>query len=90
MDSPTIKNESQSNLNVLHGACLSTEDVEQIKLLVYEFCTKALLPYVEREISQLSDYVQNKRTSLSLLSATKRWFTPSKIGPNNMGVSTLM
>lgn len=67
--------------HVFHGVCLTTEDVEQIKLLVYEFCTRALLPYVEKQIKLLTDFVANKKgVSKSLFSATKRWFAPNKPG----------
>ncbi|KRT81734.1 hypothetical protein AMK59_5774 [Oryctes borbonicus] len=66
---------------VLHGACLSMEDVEQLKLLIHEFCIRALLPFVERQVSILNEYVANKKgVSRSLFSATKRWFTPHKPG----------
>lgn len=66
--------------------CLTTEDVEQIKLLIHEFCTRALLPHVERQIQNLTEIVSNKKgVSKSLFSATKRWFTPNKIGGNNNG-----
>lgn len=74
--------------SILHGACLTTEDVEQIKLLIHEFCTRALLPYVERQINILSDFVTNKKgVSRSLLSATKRWFTSK---PGTAAASTLL
>lgn len=60
---------------------MTTEDVEQIKLLIYEFCTRALLPYVEKQIKLLTDFVANKKgVSKSLFSATKRWFAPNKPG----------
>lgn len=72
--------------------CLTTEDVEQIKLLIHEFCTRALIPYVERQINILSDFVQNKKgVSRSLFSATKRWFSTSKPGSAGAtAVSTLL
>lgn len=78
--------ESQGSLgrnlvHTLHGGCLSTDDVEQVKLLISEFCIRALMPYVERQIQQLSEFVANKKgVSRSLFSATKRWFSPNKPG----------
>ncbi|GJQ66108.1 hypothetical protein Trydic_g5778 [Trypoxylus dichotomus] len=67
--------------SVFHGAWLSMEDVEQLKLLIHEFCIRALLPFVERQVSILNEYVANKKgVSRSLFSATKRWFTPHKPG----------
>lgn len=64
-----------------HGARLSTEDLEQIRLMMSEFCLKSLLPYVERQMSLLNDVISNKKgVSRSLFSATKRWFGTNKPG----------
>lgn len=66
---------------MVHGCCLSTNDVEEVKLFIHEFCTRALLPYVERQIQNISESVSNKKgVSRSLFSATKRWFSPNKPG----------
>lgn len=46
-----------TTLSVVHGACLTTDDIEQLKLLIHEFCLRSLLPYVEKQIQQLSDVV---------------------------------
>ncbi|XP_067001319.1 trafficking protein particle complex subunit 8 isoform X2 [Anabrus simplex] len=68
-----------------HGACLTTSDLDRLRGLVQDFCVKALLPYVERQIQQLSDLVSNKKgVSRSLLSATKRWFGTNKPGLPSM------
>lgn len=76
--------------NTLHGACLSTNDVEEVKMFVHEFCTHALLPYIEKQVQQLSDVVSNKKgVSRSLFSATKRWFAPNKPG-STLPVNNLM
>nr|CAH7769472.1 unnamed protein product [Callosobruchus chinensis] len=75
----------------VHGACLSTEDVEQVKLLVYEFCRSCLLPYIEKQITSLSDVISNKKgMSKSLFSATKRWFSPNKPGASTVAVNNLI
>lgn len=67
--------------NILHGAYLSMEDVEQLKLLIHEFCIRALLPFIERQVAGLNEYITTKKgVSRSLFSATKRWFTPHKPG----------
>lgn len=42
---------------ILHGACLTTNDVEQLKMLVNEFSLRSLLPYIEKQIQHLSDVV---------------------------------
>ncbi|KAF5273376.1 hypothetical protein FQR65_LT04668 [Abscondita terminalis] len=83
-DSQNIENSITFNNNKTHGACLTIEDVEQIKIFIHEFCTRALLPYVERQINLLTENVINKKgVSKSLFSATKRWFTSNKVGANN-------
>nr|CAD7454701.1 unnamed protein product [Timema tahoe] len=72
-------NHAQSSLQ--HGACLTTSDLEHLRTFVQEFCIKALLPYVENQIQQLSDLISNKKgVSRSLFSATKRWFGSNKPG----------
>lgn len=45
---------------VHHGGCLNANDLERLRTLVQEFCVKALLPFVERQIQQLSDIVCNQ------------------------------
>ncbi|KAJ8926890.1 hypothetical protein NQ314_020741 [Rhamnusium bicolor] len=74
-----------------HGNCLSTEDVEQVKLLIYEFTRSCLLPYIEKQIVILNDIVSNKKgMSKSLFSATKRWFSPNKPGASSVAVNNLI
>ncbi|KAJ8941445.1 hypothetical protein NQ318_016077 [Aromia moschata] len=76
---------------VQHGNCLSTDDVEQIKLLIYEFIKSCLLPYIEKQMSILNDIVSNKKgVSKSLFSATKRWFSPNKPGASSVAVNNLI
>lgn len=75
----------------IHGSCLSTEDVEQVKLLIYEFTKSCLLPYIEKQIQSLNDIVSNKKgVSKSLFSATKRWFSPNKPGASSVAVNNLI
>ncbi|KAL1493024.1 hypothetical protein ABEB36_011167 [Hypothenemus hampei] len=74
-----------------HGNCLSMDDVEQIKMLIYEFAKSCLLPYVEKQISILHEAVANKKgVSKSLLTATKRWFSASKPNTNALAVNNLI
>lgn len=80
----------RNSINTLHGGCLSTNDVEQVKLLISEFCIHGLVPYIERQIQQLSENVANKKgVSRSLFSATKRWFSPNKPG-STVPINNLM
>lgn len=71
--------------SVQHGACMTAEDIDRIKSFINEFCTHALIPYIENYIHQLNDIISNKKgVSRSLLSATKRWFGSNKPGlPGN-------
>lgn len=72
----------------IHGNCLSVNDVENLKTLLLDFCTKSLIPYVEKLIQNLTEQISSKKgVSRSLFSATKRWFTPSKPGASSTGVS---
>ncbi|PZC79153.1 hypothetical protein B5X24_HaOG216843 [Helicoverpa armigera] len=74
----------------VHGTALNASDVEAIKKFLQEYASKALLPYMEKQISQLSEVVANRKgVSRSLLSATKRWFGTGK-GGNTTGNSTVI
>lgn len=74
-----------------HGSCLSVDDVEQIKLLVYEFAKMCLLPYIEKQLIALNEAIANKKgMSKSLFSATKRWFGATKPNANNVAVNNLV
>ncbi|XP_028156042.1 trafficking protein particle complex subunit 8 [Ostrinia furnacalis] len=65
----------------VHGAALNANDIEAIKKFLVEYASKALLPYLEKQISLLSEVVANRKgVSRSLLSATKRWFGTGKTG----------
>ncbi|KAJ8923650.1 hypothetical protein NQ315_010230 [Exocentrus adspersus] len=77
--------------SVPHGSYLSTEDVEQVKLLILEFTRSCLLPYIEKQLVILNDVVSNKKgMSKSLFSATKRWFSPNKPGAGSVAVNNLI
>ncbi|KAI8438483.1 hypothetical protein MSG28_010978, partial [Choristoneura fumiferana] len=74
----------------VHGLALNALDVESIKKFTQEYALKALLPFVEKQISQLSEVVANRKgVSRSLLSATKRWFGTGK-GGNTTGNNTVI
>lgn len=42
----------------VHGLALNASDVESIKKFTQEYALKALLPFVEKQISQLSEVVR--------------------------------
>ncbi|KAJ8735551.1 hypothetical protein PYW07_007171 [Mythimna separata] len=74
----------------VHGTALNASDIEAIKKFLQEYATKALLPYMEKQILQLSEVVANRKgVSRSLLSATKRWFGTGKAG-NTTGNSNVI
>ncbi len=41
----------------LHGACLTTDDVDRIQSFINEFCLKSLLPHIERQMKLLGEAV---------------------------------
>ncbi|XP_063616644.1 trafficking protein particle complex subunit 8 [Cydia splendana] len=74
----------------VHGLALNANDIDSIKKFLQEYAGKALLPYLEKQISQLSELVANRKgVSRSLLSATKRWFGTGK-GGNTTGNNTVI
>ena len=40
-----------------HGVCLTPSDLDRIRTFLYEFCMRALFPFVERQIRTLYDSV---------------------------------
>lgn len=61
-----------------HGGCLTSSDVDRIRIFVHEFCVRSLIPHVERQIRYLNEVVTNRSRSKSLLSATRRWLVGNK------------
>ncbi|XP_066575699.1 trafficking protein particle complex subunit 8 isoform X2 [Amia ocellicauda] len=63
-----------------HGACLTLNDHDRIRQFIQEFTFRGLLPHIEKTIRQLNDQlVSRKGLSRSLFSATKKWFSGSKV-----------
>jgi hypothetical protein len=58
---------SQTSIAVQHGTYLTASDLDRLRMLVQEFCVKALLPHVEKQIQQLSDLVGIIKILLQLL-----------------------
>uniref|UniRef100_A0A8D8PUA0 Trafficking protein particle complex subunit 8 n=3 Tax=Cacopsylla melanoneura TaxID=428564 RepID=A0A8D8PUA0_9HEMI len=74
--------------NVRFGELLSSDDVIRIKQLMKDFVNKALIPYVESEIHNLTEIIANKKgVSRTLFSTTKRWFGMSKPGAQSPGAA---
>lgn len=69
------------DINLPHGAWLTSTDVDNVKHFIQDFAIRALIPYVEKTTAQLNDSITNKKSvSKSLLGATKRWFNTNKPG----------
>uniref|UniRef100_A0A8C0GV75 Trafficking protein particle complex subunit 8 n=1 Tax=Chelonoidis abingdonii TaxID=106734 RepID=A0A8C0GV75_CHEAB len=63
-----------------HGACLTLTDHDRIRQFIQEFTFRGLLPHIEKTIRQLNDQlISRKGLSRSLFSATKKWFSGSKV-----------
>lgn len=56
-ESVNVPGKSLDYSNEIHGAALNGHDIEAIKKFLHEYASKALLPYLEKQITQLSDVV---------------------------------
>jgi hypothetical protein len=57
---------NQTSAATQHGTYLTASDLDRLRMLIQEFCVKALLPHVEKQVQQLSDLVSIIK-SLSLV-----------------------
>nr|XP_014348794.1 PREDICTED: trafficking protein particle complex subunit 8 [Latimeria chalumnae] len=63
-----------------HGVCLTLNDHDRIRQFIQEFTFRGLLPHIEKTIRQLNDQLGSRKgLSRSLFSATKKWFSGSKV-----------
>ncbi|XP_004579627.2 trafficking protein particle complex subunit 8 isoform X2 [Ochotona princeps] len=70
----------KANTAIIHGACLTLTDHDRIRQFIQEFTFRGLLPHIEKTIRQLNDQlISRKGLSRSLFSATKKWFSGSKV-----------
>ncbi|CAH8608984.1 unnamed protein product [Heterobilharzia americana] len=59
-----------------HGQHLTQADRDRIRMFVYDFSVRALLPWVEKTMRSLNDQIAHRmRLSRSFFSATKKFFT---------------
>lgn len=81
---------------VQHGACLTLQDHDRLRVFIQEFVVKALLPWAERTIRTLHDQViyrdlqhldlfehkvtSRKGLSKGILGIGKKWFGGNKPG----------
>ncbi|XP_027702747.1 trafficking protein particle complex subunit 8 isoform X4 [Vombatus ursinus] len=76
----SIHETKKMNTGILHGACLTLTDHDRIRQFIQEFTFRGLLPHIEKTIRQLNDQlISRKGLSRSLFSATKKWFSGSKV-----------
>ncbi|KAM5219682.1 trafficking protein particle complex subunit 8 isoform 5-T5 [Hipposideros larvatus] len=70
----------KASTGIIHGACLTLTDHDRIRQFIQEFTFRGLLPHIEKTIRQLNDQlISRKGLSRSLFSATKKWFSGSKV-----------
>ncbi|XP_018410817.1 PREDICTED: trafficking protein particle complex subunit 8 isoform X2 [Nanorana parkeri] len=63
-----------------HGTCLALTDHDRIRQFIQEFTFRGLIPHIEKTVRQLNDQlISRKGLSRSLFSATKKWFSGSKV-----------
>uniref|UniRef100_A0A1B6D9P4 Trafficking protein particle complex subunit 8 n=1 Tax=Clastoptera arizonana TaxID=38151 RepID=A0A1B6D9P4_9HEMI len=83
--------DSIPNTCIVHGAHLTSTDLDRIRQFINDFCIRCLIPHAESQIQHLTDMIANKKgVSRSLLSATKRWFGSNKPGLPNSPTPTVM
>ncbi|KAG8232488.1 hypothetical protein J437_LFUL011257 [Ladona fulva] len=71
----------RKNQAVMRGAHLSNADIENIKAMINDFCTRSFIPHAERLMQILHEGISNRKgMSRSLFSATKRWFGGNRPG----------
>ncbi|KAM8967666.1 trafficking protein particle complex subunit 8 isoform 2-T2 [Pelodytes ibericus] len=75
-----INETKKSAVGTPHGTCLTLTDHDRIRQFIQEFTIRGLLPHIEKTIRQLNDQlISRKGLSRSLFSATKKWFSGSKV-----------
>ncbi|XP_077503967.1 trafficking protein particle complex subunit 8 homolog l(3)76BDm isoform X1 [Amblyomma americanum] len=63
------------------GSCLTQSDQARLRVFVQEFCSQALVPYVEEQMRILNDQVTNKKGIHRSLMSMKKLFAGSKTNP---------
>ncbi|CAL8073746.1 unnamed protein product [Calicophoron daubneyi] len=67
-----------------HGRRISQADRDRIRLFIYEFVVRCLLPWVEQSLRNLNEQIAHRmRLSRSFLSATKKFFSNAVGGSNS-------
>ncbi|XP_074843343.1 trafficking protein particle complex subunit 8 isoform X8 [Carettochelys insculpta] len=76
----SLQESKKTSSGIPHGACLTLTDHDRIRQFIQEFTFRGLLPHIEKTIRQLNDQlISRKGLSRSLFSATKKWFSGSKV-----------
>ncbi|XP_060679868.1 trafficking protein particle complex subunit 8 isoform X2 [Hemiscyllium ocellatum] len=75
-----VNDSIKQNTLTAHGLSLTLTDHDRIRQFIQEFTFRGLLPHIEKTIRQLNDQlVSRKGLSRSLFTATKKWFSGSKV-----------
>ncbi|XP_032875370.1 trafficking protein particle complex subunit 8 isoform X1 [Amblyraja radiata] len=70
----------KQNSSGARGLSLTLTDHDRIRQFIQEFTFRGLLPHIEKTIRQLNDQlVSRKGLSRTLFTATKKWFSGSKV-----------
>lgn len=63
------------------GSCLAQSDRARLRVFIQEFCSQALVPYVEEQMRILNDQVTNKKGIHRSFMSMKKLFAGSKTNP---------
>ncbi|ESO86902.1 hypothetical protein LOTGIDRAFT_202689, partial [Lottia gigantea] len=62
-----------------HGICLTSSDMDRLRIFMHEFVVKALIPWAERQMKIFSEQLASRKgIHRSIFSATKKWFGGNK------------
>ncbi|XP_041376116.1 trafficking protein particle complex subunit 8-like isoform X2 [Gigantopelta aegis] len=62
-----------------HGICLTSSDMDRLKIFMHEFVVRALIPWAEHQMRIFNDQLTSRKgLHRSFFSATKKWFGSNK------------
>ncbi|XP_071092381.1 trafficking protein particle complex subunit 8-like isoform X2 [Haliotis cracherodii] len=70
--------QEKSKLRV-HGVCLTTSDMDRLRIFMHEFVVRSLIPWAEKQMRMLNEQLTSRKgIHRSIFSATKKWFGTNK------------
>ncbi|XP_050396209.1 trafficking protein particle complex subunit 8 isoform X1 [Patella vulgata] len=89
----TTPGTSDKTKSRVHGICLTTSDMDRLRIFMHEFVVKALVPWAERQMRIFSEQLTSRKgIHRSIFSATKKWFggnKPSGYVPSNQNTTVV-